>query len=943
MTRKISKVGVSLLVLAAATAIGGCTQSEAKTTGKVVYQETAKSTLEKAMDNQPESSYWFPEDFLAWSFEKDPDAKYNTSVVPLAQRAAKETLPKMNDTQTAETKVVALSIMNSSTSGNAPRGINTFDANVFSYWQYIDQLVYWGGSSGEGIIVPPSPDVTDAAHRNGVPVLGTIFFPQTAHGGKLEWLDTFLAKDEDGNFPIVEKMIEVANTYGFDGWFINQETDTAVTSFDDAAEGVEQSGTDGKGLNESHAKAMQELIAQFKEQADEHLEIMWYDSMTSDGKMDWQNALTDKNKAYLVDAEMNPLADSMFLNFWWTTDKLADKELLKASKEKAREIGVDPYNLFAGIDVQENGYSTPVRWDLFTDEKGVPYTSLGLYVPSWTYSSASTPDDFQSKENAFWVNNTGDPRESQLPEATEWPGISTYALEQTAITELPFVTNFSLGNGYNYFIEGEKVSSRNWNNRSLQAVLPTYRWVFDHGKDNDLAVSINYADAYNGGNALKLRGQMTKGSTSHMALYQTAFPVTKKTKLTTTVKATVPTALDLVVTLADGSTQTIKGDKEVATDWTTITYSLKDIKGEVTAIGYDITTKETSDVYELNLGQLTIGDQKAEKFAAEALTVEDVLFDEEEGNYAGVRLTWEAAKDKTAAVYEVYQLNDDGSRSFLAATPATNHYLNAVERPKGTKTKFAVVAVDRYGNRGKLSDTVEITWPNNQLPKAAFTASKTLAAPGETITFTNTSSANAEAFEWTFEGGDITSSTEENPQVTYSEPGTYKVTLVAKNEAGETPLEMAGLITISADAPKELLLLSKDAEATASSFVNDAEAPAFALDGDLSTKWCATGNAPHELMIDLGRPQTVSEVRLAHAEAGGEGPDMNTRAYTVLVSEDGKDYEPVSRTLKNEAGTSTNTFAVKKVQYVKISIDKPTQGADSAARIYEVEVYGMDK
>jgi mannosyl-glycoprotein endo-beta-N-acetylglucosaminidase len=218
-----------------------------------------------------------------------------------------------------------------------------------------------------------------------------------------------------------------------------------------------------------------------------------------------------------------------------------------------------------------------------------------------------------------------------------------------------------------------------------------------------------------------------------------------------------------------------------------------------------------------------------------------------------------------------------------------------------------------------------------------------LAAPGETITFTNTSSANAEAFEWTFEGGDITSSTEENPQVTYSEPGTYKVTLVAKNEAGETPLEMAGLITISADAPKELLLLSKDAEATASSFVNDAEAPAFALDGDLSTKWCATGNAPHELMIDLGRPQTVSEVRLAHAEAGGEGPDMNTRAYTVLVSEDGKDYEPVSRTLKNEAGNSTNTFAVQKVQYVKISIDKPTQGADSAARIYEVEVYGMDK
>ncbi|MDT2955404.1 hypothetical protein PSH12_11320 [Enterococcus casseliflavus] len=47
MTRKISKVGASLLVLAAAMAIGGCTQSEAKTTGKVVYQETEKVRWKK--------------------------------------------------------------------------------------------------------------------------------------------------------------------------------------------------------------------------------------------------------------------------------------------------------------------------------------------------------------------------------------------------------------------------------------------------------------------------------------------------------------------------------------------------------------------------------------------------------------------------------------------------------------------------------------------------------------------------------------------------------------------------------------------------------------------------------------------------------------------------------------------------------------------------------
>ncbi|MDQ9780416.1 hypothetical protein RF400_17795, partial [Acinetobacter baumannii] len=68
-------------------------------------------------------------------------------------------------------------------------------------WQYVDELVYWGGSSGEGLIVPPSPDVTDLGHKNGVPVIGTVFFPQDVAGGKMEWLETFLTQEEDGSFP----------------------------------------------------------------------------------------------------------------------------------------------------------------------------------------------------------------------------------------------------------------------------------------------------------------------------------------------------------------------------------------------------------------------------------------------------------------------------------------------------------------------------------------------------------------------------------------------------------------------------------------------------------------------------------------------------------------------------------------------------------------------
>lgn len=944
---EIGKASVAVLLATTTIVLTGCSAGESAK-NEIKFAETQKSKIDKGMDNQPESSYWFPEDLLKWDAKKDLDAKFNTSTIPLAKRVDKKELPKSNKTQNDEMKVVALSIMNSSTSGNAPRGLNNFDANVFSNWQYIDQLVYWGGSSGEGIIVPPSPDVIDASHKNGVPVLGTIFFPQTAHGGKIEWLDTFLKKDKNGEFPIVDKMIEVADFYGFDGWFINQETDTEVTSFDDVKEGKEKEEKKSaeKGLSKEHADLMQELIAEFKQKSDDKQEIMWYDSMTSDGKMDWQNALTDKNKDYMVDADLNPLADSMFLNFWWNTDKFAKDDLLKASNEKAKELKINPYDLYAGIDVQEAGYMTPVKWDLFTDSKGTPLTSLGLYVPSWTHESAGNPDEFQEKENMFWVNGQGDSSKSELPKDNEWPGISTFSVEQTAITELPFTTNFNLGNGFNYFINGEKVSSMEWNNRSMQDIMPTYRWSFEHAKDNKLDVTMDYADAYNGGNSLKLRGNMSKNKPSQMKLYETKVKLDKDVTVTTTAKSATKTDLNLVLTYDNGKTETFKADKQIDEEWTTVNYDVKKAAGKtVTGINYEIVAQEKSDTFELKLGQLSVlPKMKSDNLSVSGLTIEEAIFDEEESNFAGVRLYWDEEKSDMLSHYEVYRVNKDKTRSFLGATPSSNFYVNALERQKDvTKTNFEVVPVDKLGERGKASKAVTMEWPDNTVPKANFSASRTLIAPGEKVTFTDKSSSNTESLKWEFEGGDIKESKDKEPVVTYTKEGTYTVKLISKNKSGETPLEMEKLITVTNDAKGELDLLSKDAKTEASSFVNDGEAPQFAVDGKLDTKWCATGNPPHSLTVDLGEAKTISEVRIGHAEAGGEGPDMNTRAYSLEVSEDGKEFKQVTRVISNEKGETVDTFAATKAQFVRFTTDKPTQGADSAVRIYDFGVYGLKK
>lgn len=68
-------------------------------------------------------------------------------------------------------------------------------------------------------------------------------------------------------------------------------------------------------------------------------------------------------------------------------------------------------------------------------------------------------------------------------------------------------------------------------------------------------------------------------------------------------------------------------------------------------------------------------------------------------------------------------------------------------------------------------------------------------APGE-VQFTDTSEGNPSSYSWFFEGGSPASSTQANPIVTYSQPGTYDVTLEVSNNAGSDELTLANEITI---------------------------------------------------------------------------------------------------------------------------------------------------
>ena len=112
--------------------------------------------------------------------------------------------------------------------------------------------------------------------------------------------------------------------------------------------------------------------------------------------------------------------------------------------------------------------------------------------------------------------------------------------------------------------------------------------------------------------------------------------------------------------------------------------------------------------------------------------------------------------------------------------------------------------------------------------------------------------------------------------------------------------------------------------------------------GISSTKWCAVGPDKHNITIDLGEVKSINEVRIQHAELGGENPDMNTEEYKIEVSEDGENFTTVFLREGNTLGETIDAFKQVDARYVKLTILKAAQGSDSAARIYGIDVFGLE-
>ncbi len=119
------------------------------------------------------------------------------------------------------------------------------------------------------------------------------------------------------------------------------------------------------------------------------------------------------------------------------------------------------------------------------------------------------------------------------------------------------------------------------------------------------------------------------------------------------------------------------------------------------------------------------------------------------------------------------------------------------ENPTHTYDTYGDYVVELTATNECGSVTISQTITIVTAPEAGFSSDVTSGCATLTVQFTDQSSSNTTSWEWTFEGGNPATSTEQNPLVTYDSPGTYDVTLIASNSVGQSTIIEEGYVVVT--------------------------------------------------------------------------------------------------------------------------------------------------
>lgn len=660
-----------------------------------------------------------------WSPETDKYAKYFRSRVPLAERippfAATQANPKLN----AEPQVMNLSADYDKTDTMFKYN-DMFCCNLLKYWQYTDLYGAWHGlplehsSTGEpvyGVLNLPNPAYTDAAHRNGVLSLGCWFWPREE-----EVFSDLLEQNSDGSFPVADKMIEMAIYFGFDGYFINQEAT----------------------ISEEDSHQLLEMMKYFKEKAPANFHLQWYDTIILNGDLRYQNQFNEKNAPWLIDDNGKTIIDSIFINYAFNDERILH------SQQYAKTLGLDPYrSLFPGTENDKYGYNPPYDTRLIFPENESPRAGWGLFGTDFVwnrYENKFDPDDQEEvfkRERRYWSGPLENPtdrvgrtlykpykdpfHEVDRENYKKWDGVAHYIPERSVIGSYPFVTRFNTGHGKAFYLNGEVISHEEWNNASIQDILPSWQWwiqSFDemnnplHDRtavsEMPLQPNYDYTTAYDGGSSLKVSGKLEPAVTTELRLFKTKLPITPDVKMKLTYKmkkAHTPSHMEIGIIFEDAPNQFVWLDvgDSVSDDWFTKTFELSAYANRTIAtIGLRFASAVETD-YKVHIGELSLTNEEATTPPVPSgFTVDEAHV---EADIAELFLSWDFNKEGVW-YYDIYRSKPNGKKEFVGRIYDEVYYVKSFNRLINENTStLELVAVGFDGATSDPAKTI-FTWPN---------------------------------------------------------------------------------------------------------------------------------------------------------------------------------------------------------------------------------------
>lgn len=717
--------------------------------------------------NQPYQHGYRAEDLLDWSPKTDPHAELLRARVPLQNRneafADTQAYPSLNP----EMEYFTLTGDYGNAFFDSYPYTNEFSQHLFNFWQYTDYYASWHGmpteevpeslydAEGErngtsdwqkrnfefGMMNLPNPAYTNAAHKNGALSLGCIFQPRA-----YQHYDILLTRDQDGNFPYAEKLIEICEYYGFDGWFFNME---------------------GRSISAENSELLGQFFNQMREAG---LYIQWYTASSS------FNSSTAK---FLTSAKQGETtkegdrAQSVFLDYGWTGSA-------QSSANTAANFGLNPLKaVFGGVEAGRDRWGCDTRYFDRTQSSGNSIVSIASLGTDFVQTGLDEDmgggmrreqDEYQwmafERERLWWTGgNSVSAPNAGLSGAdigttkTGFKGVSNYITERSVINGDTFVTDFNTGHGLSYFKDGQISNEKEWSNINLQDILPTWQWWFETTGESGLNAEFDYGTqykkslkdgtesafgfktvgAYNGGSSLSVYGDVSGETFMH--LYKTDLEISDNSSMDLTFLKTSDdeAAMDLGVIFEDDTDTLIKlpieNSAAKSDGWVTSRVDFGSYAGKkIAAFGLVFDGNTTG--YQMNIGQIQYISGDAQKPAAPTGVKIEKAYDTGE-----VVLSWDMASYDDVKRYNIYKLEGE-EEIFLGGVYDSSFYIkdiygidNAVQivikavSADGTESDGTIIS-HNYENAVKnIAVTAEdgalnVTWEGGQADITVTTSSE---------------------------------------------------------------------------------------------------------------------------------------------------------------------------------------------------------------------------